>query len=422
MATQGPLMSQSAPNPQSKGGAMGPPSDPPLPTPPGSALPPASKAKKPKAKWTDRKVQSIVDFLHERRSVCDGTGGFRTAVLRELVTHLTKSHPDLPPKNLEQVKTKWDGLKTTMRAVKDYIGRSGVHYDAVGGCNIQGVAAEAAWKDFLKTDNLAKEMKKFKTSGWPLYEKMIDICWSTVPRGAHSFSPSMHLSAASSVDDPEPAGDDTTEDGPANSVMSLANASSFTADNAASSTLISTSAPKRKADDDFDFTSDVEVSNISPSHSVPPSSTSARSSAAVSEKPPRPAKKSKSASKSGGTPSTRNDASSSRTSDKLTLVLLVHELQGTLNSLTSAVAAGLALDPAAETVRKAVDMLQRNEDGFSDEDCIMLLTIFTREPSYVHTYNGLWRQAFRIQWIKKVLEEEKQREQSKLAGMGQMVI
>ena len=41
-----------------------------------------------------------------------------------------------------------------MRAVKDYIGRSGVHYDAVGGCNIQGVAAEAAWKDFLKTDNL----------------------------------------------------------------------------------------------------------------------------------------------------------------------------------------------------------------------------------------------------------------------------
>ena len=104
-------MLQSAPNPQSNGKTMGPPSDPPPPTLPGPAPPPASKAKKPKAKWTDREVLSIVNFLHERRSVCDGTGGFRTAVLRELVVHLANSHPDLPAKNLEQVKTKWDGVR-----------------------------------------------------------------------------------------------------------------------------------------------------------------------------------------------------------------------------------------------------------------------------------------------------------------------
>lgn len=236
-------------------------------------------------------------------------------------------------------------------------------------------------------------MGKFRNKGWPPYQTMLDICPNSTARGDSSFSPSSFA--------PPPPGqlvlDDDEASLPGDDTSSAIYAESS---NAGSSTLVSAAAEKRKLD-----TEDSAIS-ISSAHSVPHTSSaiSTHSSSAVESEQPRK-KKMKSQPSSAAPSSSRR--TSNRTSEKMTPLLLAHEMQGSVNQLTSAITTGLTIDPAAETVRKATEILQKNEDGLSDEDSIILLTVFTRDPAIVNIYNSIYKAQLRKPWVAGILSTEK---------------
>lgn len=258
-------------------------------------------------------------------------------------------------------------------------------------------------------------MKNFRNAGWAPYQRMLDICPNSTARGDQAFSPATFAEPPPPShphdDNPEsPALDNETswtgDDGDDGAAMHSAITGEATAfSNTGSSTLISTSAEKRKLDVNEDGT--ISLSSV---HSAPPTSSGlsvhSSSVAADSEQPKK--KKKKSTKASSVAPSSRQG--SNKTSEKMTPFLLLHELQGSLNQLTSAVASGLALDPTAETVRKATAVLQQNEDGLSDEDCVILLTVFTKDPATVNTYNSLYKAHLRKPWVTKIINTEKRAE------------
>lgn len=247
-------------------------------------------------------------------------------------------------------------------------------------------------------------MKPFKNSGWPPYQKMLDVCPHSLARGANTFSPITHAP-------PPPLFDDEPTDGTSGAINDTAtsaattlfnNASSSTVDNA-SSTVISSSAQKRKLGAEG---SDISIASNRGAPTV--SSTTSNHSAVDAAGSDQPKKKQRSTTAaSSSVPSSRRV--SNKTSDKMTPLLLAHELQGTLHQLTSAI----SLDPIAEMVRKASAVVQENADGLSDDDIITLLTLFTRDPATVNTYNSLYLPHIRKAWVSKTIQAEKQRERQR---------
>lgn len=247
-------------------------------------------------------------------------------------------------------------------------------------------------------------MKKLRNKGWPPYERMLDICPNSSARGENTFSPSTFGPHPPPPGKPVPLDDEASLLGDDTATSFVITGDEITPSNAGSSTLISTPpAEKRKLDD-----GDGAIS-LTSARSAPPtsSSISVHSSSAAAESE-QPKKKKRSNKASSAAPSSRQ--ASNKTSEKMTPFLLVHEMQGSLNQLTSAVTTGLTLDPAAETVRKATAILQQNDDGLTDEDSVILLTVFTKDPATVNTYNTLYKAHLRKPWVEKIINAEKRAE------------
>lgn len=230
---------------------------------------------------------------------------------------------------------------------------------------------------------------------------MLDVCPHSLARGSNSFSPITNAPPPPLFDDEPTDGTSGAIDDTATSAAATVfnNASSSSVDNA-SSTLISSSAQKRKLGAEG---SDISISS---SPDAPPDSSAASNHSAVnaagSDK--RRKKQRSTTAASSSVPSSRRV--SNKTSDKMTPFLVIHELQGSLNQLTSAV----SMDPIAELVRKASAVVQENDDKLSDDDVVTLLTLFTRDVGTVNMYNSLYLPKVRKAWVSKIIREERERE------------
>jgi hypothetical protein len=247
-------------------------------------------------------------------------------------------------------------------------------------------------------------MIPFRTKGWLYFDKSLDIIPNASARGGHAFS-AMHAAPPIPVDH-------TFDLDGLDKGTSGADAPGETSSN------------QNKITDamDVDKEGDAETQGIAPfispssfakrklatvisddDSAIAPSETSFASSSKLSASSiaPEPMKKKsatslssiKSAPKSkASSPSARPSRSaqgSSRTSSKLSPALLVHEMQGSINTLAAAVRESGATDPVAKLRQEAVHAVSQRDDGLSLADKIKVLELFRKDYASVQTYLAL---------------------------------
>jgi hypothetical protein len=209
-------------------------------------------------------------------------------------------------------------------------------------------------------------MIPFHNKSWPYLEKIHDIILNASARGHHAFS-AMHMAppiamdqtidwdgldspfGPSNVDLPQVPGSDSDKN-----IVDL-----MDIDNeGGSSTAISASSGKCKLDisavmgTSFVEPATKKSSNASPSIALSSLSFPKMSSRPLSSKGPSSSAKS-------GQPSCQVPSSSKQTSSKITLALLVHEMQGTIGTLATAVQDAGATDPVAKLQHDAIQQVSK---------------------------------------------------------------
>jgi hypothetical protein len=265
---------------------------------------------------------------------------------------------------------------------------------------------------------------------------MLDIMPNTTARGGHAFS-AMHTMPPPSLNEPETAGDrgdllevdESTEDTQMNTHEdNLNNSWTFTSTTSAGKHKLSAITPDEMEGSaaDFPSTTSSELSTSSTTGSFDPgpepaakkitnpyamiigTSSGSRSipKASLPESlpdshPPKPPK-------ALSAPSLRSQPKSltSRTSTKLTPGLLVHEMQGSITTLASAVRESAATDPVAKLRQQAVHAVSVRDDGLSVMDQITIIELLRTDYASVQTYLALLEHdEIRKQWLSRQLEK-----------------
>lgn len=258
-------------------------------------------------------------------------------------------------------------------------------------------------------------MTPFRTKGWPYFDKFYDIMPNTTARGSHSFSamhtmPPLSLNETTDLDILDEHAEDRLEIGTHTNTYE---------DNSSWTLASTTSAGKRKLSAislDDEMGADI------------PSITSSEMTTSSTDFEPGPAAKkitnpsalastssaSRSIPKALSLPSKASllpslcsqlRSSKSRTSSKLTPELLVHEMQGSITTLASAVRESAATDPVAKLRQEAVHAVSARDDGLSVMDRITIIDLFRTNYASVQTYLALLEHdEIRKQWLLKQLE------------------
>jgi hypothetical protein len=262
---------------------------------------------------------------------------------------------------------------------------------------------------FYLTDLLCEQatrvMAPFRNSGWPFYEKFLDIIPNATARGGNAFSPA-NTAAPGVLGADDEAEEDLTGGG-ASGHNDVGEETAMAIDrDIDSSTLISTTTKrKHTALTSEGDTGTLQLDTI-PSSSINTSSTSSNFSSEPALKKASSVASSKSQLKA---PSTRRSktASSRRSShqktvDKLTPELLVHEVQGTINMLTSTVRDSMEADPITKVRQDAVRLLQTRDDGLSPEQKIIMFQKLTTTHAVAQVYLAIHDEGLRRAWLQQV--------------------
>ena len=99
------------------------------------------------------------------------------------------------------------------------------------------------------------------------------------------------------------------------------------------------------------------------------------------------------------------------TSTKMTPALIAHEIQGSINSLASAVRESGQNDPVANNRQDAIrHVLDDSDGGLSDDEKLAIIDLFRKEYAAVQTYLALISPGYndlRLGWLEKQLRELK---------------
>lgn len=264
-------------------------------------------------------------------------------------------------------------------------------------------------------------MAPFHNKGWPYFDKFLDIIPNASARGGHAFS-AIHAAPPIPIDltfdldglDKGTSGAHAPEETSSNQ-NKITNAMDVDKEGdvetqGAASIISPSSFAKRKL-----------AAVISDDDSAPaPSETSLASSSKLSASPipSEPMKKKKSATSlssiksapksKASSPSARPSRlaqGSSRTSSKLSPALLVHEMQGSINTLAAAVRESGATDPVAKLRQEAVHAVSQRDDGLSMADKIKILELFRKDYASVQTYLALLEfEDLRKEWLQMQLK------------------
>jgi hypothetical protein len=254
-------------------------------------------------------------------------------------------------------------------------------------------------------------MAPFHNKGWSYFDKFLDIIPNASARGGHAFSamraaPPIPIDQAFDLDglDKGTSGADAPEETSSNQ-NKIADAMDVDKEGdvetqGTASIISAPSFAKRKlatviSDDDSASSSKLSASSVT---SEPKKKKSATSLPSIKSAP-----KSKASS-----PSVRPSKSaqgSSRTSSKLSPALLVHEMQGSINTLAAAVRESGATDPVAKLRQEAVHAVSQRDDGLSVADKINILELFRKDYASVQTYLALLEfEDLRKEWLQMQLK------------------
>jgi hypothetical protein len=94
------------------------------------------------------------------------------------------------------------------------------------------------------------------------------------------------------------------------------------------------------------------------------------------------------------------------TSSKMTPTLIAHEIQGSINSLASAVRESGLIDPVAKLRQDAIHHVSDGDDGLSATDKLAIIDLFRKDYTAVQTYIALLEHdGLRQPWLEKQLHE-----------------
>ncbi|KIM76953.1 hypothetical protein PILCRDRAFT_12475 [Piloderma croceum F 1598] len=379
----------------------------------------ANLSQEEKANWNEPETVALVNYFWEHRAEGGDGGTFKDTAFNAVATHIAHLWTSGPVKTAKKCKTKYNGLKTIFRAIVTYKDTtSGSHWDNVKGANIEGEAALATWNNYINASKSNKPMAAFRTKGWLYFDKFQDIIPNASARGGNAFS-AMHTAPPIPLNDTLDL--DVLDEG-AKDEMSTDDNNAFANpmdvdQHDTTSIFSSKAAGKCKLDV---IASDEETGTVASEDAIPSSSrlstsiasaepakkkiTPSTSLVSSSKSLPKSSKASSSARSSW--PSRAQPSSSKQTSAKLSPALLVHEMQGSINSLATAVRESGATDPVAKLRQEAVHHVSVGDDGLSGLDKITIIELFRTDYASVQTYLALLQHDdIRKQWLIKRLQD-----------------
>jgi hypothetical protein len=93
-----------------------------------------------------------------------------------------------------------------------------------------------------------------------------------------------------------------------------------------------------------------------------------------------------------------------KTSGKFLLDLLVHNMQGSINMLTSTVRDSKESDPVTKVCQTAVWLLQTQDNGLLANQKILLFHKFTNQHALTQTYLVIEDEQLRKAWLQEVCD------------------
>ena len=251
-------------------------------------------------------------------------------------------------------------------------------------------------------------MAQYRNKGWPYLDKFIDMFPNATARGANAFS-AMKAAPPIPLNDTlnDPTADEiSTNDSTGNTLINPGPMDTDQHISDTTSIFTSNSFGKRKLDV---IISDEELkTSEDPIPSSKPSPTTAEMPA--KKKPsslPRSLPRSKNTSSTHSSQTRAQSSTGTKmTSTKMTPALLAHEIQGSINSLASAVRESGLTDPVAKLRQDAIHHVSDGDDGLSGEDKLTLIDLFRKDYAAVQTYMALLKHNdLRQGWLEKQLKE-----------------
>jgi len=260
-----------------------------------------------------------------------------------------------------------------------------------------------------------KVMAPFRNKGWKYFDQFQEIMPGSTARGSHAFS------AATTAPPSQEFGDDNDEGGSGGASISRTEGSRDVDKEVDSSTFVSASAGKRKL---ATITSEEDTVASSSDQPQPPSSATSILSGQSSMLLDEPSRKkaagvassiaSSSQSRPKATSSRRSKGASSihssgraggsKTAAKLSSELVVHEVQGSINSLTATVRDSMSIDPVTKVRQDALRMLQTRDDGLTEDQEVMMYHKIAANHALAQVYLALDKPVLRRKWLQEVLE------------------
>jgi hypothetical protein len=260
-----------------------------------------------------------------------------------------------------------------------------------------------------------KPMTPFCNKGWKYFDQFQEIMPGSTARGSHAFSPGACAPPGQGL------GDEDDEEGSGgasiNGTTGLNEGPMDVDKEVDGSTSISASGSKRKL-----ATITSEGGTVASSFEAqPPSSVTSilsEESSVLLDEPSRK-KVAGAASSVVSSSKSRSKAPSSRRSKALSSIhssgragavqkisseLVVHEVQGSINSLTATVRDSMSIDPVTKVRQDALRMLQTRDDGLTEDQEVMMYHKIAANHALAQVYLALDKPVLRRKWLQEVLE------------------
>jgi hypothetical protein len=89
-------------------------------------------------------------------------------------------------------------------------------------------------------------------------------------------------------------------------------------------------------------------------------------------------------------------------SEKLSSEIKVHDMQGSINLLTTTFQTSMKSDPVTKVYQKAVGLLQTRDDGLSHKQKVTLFHMFTDRHSVAQTYIAIVDDDLHQMWLQEL--------------------
>ncbi|KAG2086957.1 uncharacterized protein F5147DRAFT_588345, partial [Suillus discolor] len=102
-----------------------------------------------RAVWTDTEIDQFLLYLSNNQDKISNTGNFKDPIYNGAAEAIYEYLQQGPAKTGTMYKTEMGIIKQTFNAIQKYCQQSGVHWDKIGGVNVEGDASTSVWNEYV---------------------------------------------------------------------------------------------------------------------------------------------------------------------------------------------------------------------------------------------------------------------------------